>query len=293
MNAAAVALGFGLVSAAFISIAAVGATLQFGITNYMNFALGDYMTIGAYSAWVLTTKLHLDFWLSTALSFFVGGAVALLISRIVLAPFVRRKTPILYMLIVTLGVGLVITNTILLLDGTGPEQYPEAIVAQSALHIGPFVATPNQLVTIGIAAVVMLAIHMMLTRTALGKSMRAMSDDADLARVSGIDAVRITDWVWFLSGGLAGVAGVLLALDVGSFTPAFGELFLFVVFAAVVVGGAGHPYGAMLGALITGLVTALSVIFLNSAYKNDVAFLILLAALVLRPRGLIASKRAV
>jgi len=118
-----------------------------------------------------------------------------------------------------------------------------------------------------------------------------MSDDPDLARVAGIDAGRITDWVWIISGGLAALSGVLLALDVGSFTPSFGELFLFVVFAAVVVGGAGQPNGAMLGALITGLATSLSVLVVDSAYKNDVAFLILLAALVLRPRGLIPSRR--
>jgi branched-subunit amino acid ABC-type transport system permease component len=285
-----VELGFGLVAAGFIAVAAVGATLQFGITNYINFALGDYMTVGAYGAWALTSR-GINFWVATAVSVVLGALVALVISRLVLAPFVRRKTPILYMLIVTLGVGLVISNLIQLLAGPNQQQYPESVITQPALQLGPFLATPNQLITIGLAAALMIAVHFMLTRTALGKRMRAMSDDPDLARVAGIDAGRITDWVWIISGGLAALSGVLLALDVGSFTPSFGELFLFVVFAAVVVGGAGQPNGAMLGALITGLATSLSVLVVDSAYKNDVAFLILLAALVLRPRGLIPSRR--
>lgn len=290
MSSFTVELGFGLVAAGFIAVAAVGATLQFGITNYINFALGDYMTVGAYGAWALTSR-GINFWVATAVSVVLGALVALVISRLVLAPFVRRKTPILYMLIVTLGVGLVISNLIQLLAGPNQQQYPESVITQPALQLGPFLATPNQLITIGLAAALMIAVHFMLTRTALGKRMRAMSDDPDLARVAGIDAGRITDWVWIISGGLAALSGVLLALDVGSFTPSFGELFLFVVFAAVVVGGAGQPNGAMLGALITGLATSLSVLVVDSAYKNDVAFLILLAALVLRPRGLIPSRR--
>jgi len=292
LNSFAVELGFGLVAAGFIAVAAVGATLQFGITNYINFALGDYMTIGAYSAWVLTSRA-INFWVATAVAVVIGGVVALLISRFVLAPFVRRKTPVLYMLIVTLGVGLIITNVIQLLFGSDQQQYPASVIDQSAFHLGPFLATPNQLITLGLAAGLMIALHFMLTRTALGKGMRAMSDDPDLARVAGIDAGRITDWVWVISGGLAALAGVLLALDVGSFTPAFGELFLFVIFAAVVVGGAGQPNGAMLGALITGVATSLAVLFVNSAYKNDVAFLILLVALVLRPQGIIPSRRSI
>ncbi len=133
----------------------------------------------------------------------------------------------------------------------------------------------------------MAAIHLLLTRTEIGKAMRAMSDSVDLAQISGIDTDRITSYTWLLSGCLAGLAGIVLAINITSFQPAFGGEFLFVIFAAVILGGVGSPYGAMLGALVIGLATEMSAVLINSAYKNDVAFALLILTLLLRPQGII------
>jgi branched-chain amino acid transport system permease protein/neutral amino acid transport system permease protein len=116
--------------------------------------------------------------------------------------------------------------------------------------------------------------------------MRAMSDNHDLAMVSGIDNNRITAFTWLLSGTLAGLAGVVLALDVTSFQPLFGNDFLFVIFAAMILGGVGSPYGAMLGSLVIGLATEISAVIVNSAFKDDIAFAVLIAVLLLRPQGI-------
>ncbi len=132
----------------------------------------------------------------------------------------------------------------------------------------------------------MVAIHLMLTRTKLGKAMRAISDDKSLAAVTGIHTELVTTIVWVLSGVLAGLAGGVLALNVASFDPNVGVTFLFVIFAAVVFGGIGRPYGAMLGALVIGLAVEVSAVFISSAYKQDVAFLVLVGVLLLRPQGL-------
>ena len=139
-----------------------------------------------------------------------------------------------------------------------------------------------------IAVVLMLAVHTMLKTTRLGKSMRAMSDNTTLAMTSGIDTKRITTITWFLSGTLAGLAGTVLGITEGNLTPASGELFLFVIFAAVIVGGVGSIYGAMAGAVLIGLATEISAAFINPAYKLDIAFVILILTLLFRPSGLFA-----
>jgi branched-subunit amino acid ABC-type transport system permease component len=118
--------------------------------------------------------------------------------------------------------------------------------------------------------------------------MRAMSDNSTLAMTSGIDTRRITTLAWFLSGILAGIGGTVLGITQASLTPGSGETFLFVIFAAVIVGGVGSIYGAMVGAVIVGLATEVSALFINPSYKLDIAFVILILALLFRPSGLFA-----
>jgi branched-subunit amino acid ABC-type transport system permease component len=115
-----------------------------------------------------------------------------------------------------------------------------------------------------------------------------MSDNTTLAMTSGIHTKRITTITWFLSGTLAGVAGTVLGIGEGNLTPTSGELFLFVIFAAVILGGVGSIYGAMGGAILIGLATEISAAFINPAYKLDIAFVILILTLLIRPSGLIA-----
>jgi branched-chain amino acid transport system permease protein len=126
-----------------------------------------------------------------------------------------------------------------------------------------------------------------LTQTKLGKAMRSMSDNMDLARSSGIDTDRITHVVWMLSGTLAGLAGVVLALNLTTFDTGLGANILFVIFAAMILGGVGSPSGAILAAIVLGLATEVSAVFVNSGYKNDIAFLALLVVLMIRPQGII------
>ena len=134
----------------------------------------------------------------------------------------------------------------------------------------------------------MVAIHLVLTRTKLGKAMRAMSDDKTLASVSGIPARQMTALVWLVSGILAGLGGGVLALNVSTFDSSVGVTFLFVIFAAVILGGIGKPYGAMLGAFIIGMAVEISAVWIPSQYKLDVAFVILVLVLLVRPQGLLS-----
>ncbi|HEV3268343.1 MAG TPA: branched-chain amino acid ABC transporter permease [Acidimicrobiales bacterium] len=281
------AFGFGLVTASVLAIAAVGLSLQFGITNYINFAYGDFMALGAYLTYELNTAFfHWNVWVALVGGSLLMGVVAVLLNRFLLSPFARRFEKSFFVLIVTFGLSLIMLNVIYSFWGANVRAYNMAI--EQVLHIGPFLLTRNQLIVMAISVVLMGLVHVMLKTTRLGKSMRAMSDNTTLAMTSGIDTKRITTITWFLSGTLAGLAGTVLAITEGNLTPASGELFLFVIFAAVIVGGVGSIYGAMAGAVLIGLATEVSAAFINPAYKLDIAFVILILTLLFRPSGLFA-----
>jgi branched-subunit amino acid ABC-type transport system permease component len=280
-------VGFGFVTASVLAIAAVGLSLQFGITNYVNFAYGDFMALGGFFAYVLNNQvLHLNIWVALVLGSVGMGVLAVLINRFVLGPFARRFTSSHYVLIVTFGLSLILLNVEYSIWGAQVRFFKMPI--SQAQSIGPLLLTKNQLIVMAIAAALMVGVHTMLKVTRLGKCMRAMSDNTTLAMTSGIDTRRITTITWFLSGSLAGVAGTVLGISEGNLTPASGELFLFVIFAAVIVGGVGSIYGAMAGAILIGLATEISAAFINPSYKLDIAFVILIATLLIRPSGLIA-----
>ena len=279
------AFGFGMVTASVLAIAAVGLSLQFGITNYINFAYGDFMALGAFLTLDLNARyLHLNIWVAMVGGTIGMGILAVLLNQFLLSPFARRFDKPFYVMIVTFGLSLVILNVVYAIWGTNVQVYNMPI--ERVVHVGPFLWTPSQLVVMVIAIVLMVLVHLLLKATRLGKSMRAMSDNTTLAMTSGIDTRRITTITWFLSGSLAGLAGTVLGITEGNLTPASGELFLFVIFAAVIVGGVGSIYGAMAGAVLIGLATEVSAVFINPSYKLDIAFVILILTLLLRPSGL-------
>lgn len=280
-------VGFGFVTASVLAISAVGLSLQFGITNYINFAYGDFMALGAYFSYVLNVEFfHFEIWVAALFGSLLMGVLAVLVNQFLLSPFARRFSKTFYVMIVTFGLSLITLNVIYSIWGPNVRAYTMPV--ERVVHLGPFLLTRSQLITMGLAIAVMLGVHFMLKTTQLGKSMRAMSDNTTLAMTSGIDTRRITTITWFLSGTMAGLAGTVLGITEGNLTPAAGELFLFVIFAAVIVGGVGSIYGAMAGAVLIGLATEISAAFINPAYKLDVAFVILIFTLLFRPSGLFA-----
>ncbi len=282
------ALGFGLVTASILALASVGLTLQFGVTNYINFAYGELLTFGAYFAWLANSHYGWNIWLALLVGAILTGVLAVILNLIVLQPFIKRQYPVLFMLVVTFGLSLILSNVLLAVWGADFQRYN--VPSDVEYHIGPFLWTGRQLVIIGIAIVVLVGVHILLNYTKLGKAMRAMSDNPTLARNCGIDTEMVTNFTWMLSGFLAGLAGVVLALNITTLQPAFGGDFLFVIFAAVILGGIGRPYGAMAGALVIGIVTEVAAVPLSSDFKNDAAFAILVLVLLFRPQGIFASE---
>ena len=283
------AFGFGLVSMAVIAIAAVGFTMQFGITNMINLAYGEVMIASAYVAYYLN-RAGLTIWLGLVAGALFGAVFSFLLNRVLYAPFQRKGTSFLGMVIVSLAVSLMISNLLLPIVGYESVSYIED--QGQLIRIGSILLTRDQIVIIVIAVVIMLAIHALLTYTRLGKAMRATAANPTLARNCGIPTRRVVDAVWLITGALCGLAGVVAALNADSFAIVNGASFLITIIAAAVLGGAGQPYGAMIGAVLIGLITEFSAAAWSPEYKQVVAFGVLVAVMVLRPQGLLAKRGA-
>jgi branched-subunit amino acid ABC-type transport system permease component len=280
------AVGFGIVTASILSLAAVGFTLQFGVTNVLNLAFSEIMTASAFLAY-LVNRHGAAIWMAMVVAAAGGAVMSLAINRGIYTPFIRKGTKLFGIVIVSLGLNLVIQNTVLAISGPGYFTY-RAGSSRNFSVLGTHFTT-RQLVIIGIAVVAMIGVHVLLKYSRLGKAMRATAANASLARASGVPTGRVVDVAWCLSGVLCGIAGVTLFLNTVSFTASTSSDFLVVIIAAAVLGGIGQAYGAMLGALVVGLAMELSAIWINPAYKTAVAFLVLFLILLARPQGILAS----
>ena len=283
------ALGFGLISASVIAIAAVGFTMQFGITNMINLAYGEVMIVCAYAAWFVN-QAGVNVWVAMIVAALVGAALSFVVNRVLYAPFQRKGTNLIGMVIISLAASLILANVLLAIVGYGTAQF--TVDPGGLLRWNGLVLTTAQIAIIVVAVVLMLAIHALLRYTRLGKAMRATAANPTLARNCGIPTQRVIDLVWLITGGLCGVAGVVAGLNSENFAVSTGAVYLITIIAAAVLGGAGQPYGAMIGALVIGLVTELSAAAIAPEYKEVVAFAILVMVMVLRPQGLLAKRGA-
>jgi branched-subunit amino acid ABC-type transport system permease component len=283
------ALGFGLISVSVIAIAAVGFTMQFGITNMINLAYGQVMIVCAYVAFYFN-QAGVNVWVAMIAAAFAGAVLSFLLNRFLYAPFQRKGTNLIGMVIISLAASLIIANILLPIVGFGSSSY---LVDQGPLlRWNGLVLTTAQIAIIVVAVLLMLAIHGLLRYTRLGKAMRATAANPTLARNCGIPTQRVIDLVWLITGALCGVAGVVAGMNSENFAVASGATYLITIIAAAVLGGAGQPYGAMIGALIIGMVTELSAAGISPEYKEVVAFAILVLVMVLRPQGLLAKRGA-
>jgi branched-subunit amino acid ABC-type transport system permease component len=285
--------GFGLVTAAVLAIAAVGFTMQFAVTNVLNLAYGAVMMASAFVAYALN-QAGLNVWIGMVAAAAAGAAGSVLLNQGIYTPFQRRagdaaRTPI-TMVIVSLGMTLIIEFGLQAIVGGTNVSY--ATGQGPTVRAGGLVLTAVQFVIIGLAIVVMAAVHGLLRYTKLGKAMRATAANRSLARNCGIRTDRIVTATWALTGALCGIAGTVFAINNGSFGATSADLFLVVILAAVFLGGPGSAYGAMLGAVVIGLATEISAAYITPSYKYVIAFLVLLVMMAVRPGGLLGAVAA-
>ena len=280
-------LGFGLITASVLAIASIGFTLQFGVTDVLNLAYGAIMIASAYIAYVINQR-GVSIWIAMAVAIAAAAAGSVLLNAGVYTPFQRRGASPITMVIVTLGMTLIIEFGAQAIAGGTSVSY--TLSQGPSLRAGGLILTTVQLVIIGLSVLVMAGMHVLLRYTRLGKAMRATAANKTLARNCGIRTGRTITVTWAVTGALCGLAGVVFAMNAGSFDATSVDLFLVMILAAVFLGGPGQAYGAMLGAVIIGLATEVSAAYIQPDYKYVIAFVALLAMLGVRPSGLLGAR---
>ena len=301
----------GIVLGCIYAMGAIGISLTFGILRFSNFAHGETVTLGAYVTLSLVwlSGVHPLAVMPVAMALTAGLAVG--IDRMFYKPF--RRSPTIMLVIASFGLMLMIRSVIQFFWGVAPQQLLPGI--QKPLQwLDPLRIPQKHLLIIGVTILLMIVVHLLLTRTRTGKAMRATADSPELARISGIDTERVVKTTWVLGASLAVAAGVFLAMDTYVDTM-MGFYLLLPMFAAAILGGIGKPYGAVAGGLIIGIVeelvsypylSALGVCneanqfapgglvlysdcyapVVNPGYKAGVAFAIMVVMLIWRPQGL-------
>ena len=280
-------VGFGLVTASVLAIASVGFTLQFGVTDVLNLAYGAIMILGAFLAY-LVNENGISVWLGMLVAMAACSVVSVLLNGVIYTPFQRRGASPITMVIVSLGMTLIIEFGVEAVAGGVPVSY--TMGNGPAFATGGLTLTGVQLVVMALAVLCMAGVHVLLRYTKLGKAMRATAANRTLARNCGIRTGRVITATWALTGALCGLAGTVFAIDAGSFDATSTDVFLVLILAAVFLGGPGQPYGAMLGALVIGLATEVSAVFIPADYKYVIAFVALLIMLGVRPTGLLGER---
>jgi branched-chain amino acid transport system permease protein len=286
----------GLIMSSIIALGAIGLTLIYGILKFANFAHGDLMTVGAYIAFLTFAggghlgPFSFGWGMVPAMlaAMVVVAAASVLIDRLIYRPLRHRNANLVILAMASLGMAIIVRSLVYL--GWGPDQRFYVLGAQPA-HSFPLGITlkADQMFIAVVALLSVAFVYFLLFRTKLGKAMRATADNMDLARVAGIDTERVVIATWAIGGGLAGLAGVLLGIQ-SHLMPEMGFIFILPLFAAAILGGVGSPHGALVGALIVGVSQEVSTEWISPAYKPAVAFIILFAILLVRPRGIFGAK---
>jgi branched-chain amino acid transport system permease protein/neutral amino acid transport system permease protein len=272
----------GIIAGSIYALFAVGLTMVYGVFGFINFAHGELIAWGAYLAFFFTRPpFSWPIYFAAPPALLISALIGLTQDRLVFKPL--RHGNRITLLIASIGLSYFLRNAIRLIWGSDLQTYgltPTRGIAFAGLSI-----TAAQLAMITAALLFLGALYIILTRTVLGKSLRAVADNMDLAQIMGITLGRVSTAVWVLASFFSAVGGILLAVDT-NLEPMMGLTNLIKAFAAVLLGGAGNVWGALLGGLIIGIAENLSVAFISPGYKDSIAFALIILMLLFRPGGI-------
>lgn len=278
--------GKGLRLGLILAVAAMGLSLVYGVTGLVNFAHAELVTVGAVATYAVSAA-GVPFWLAIVPGIAIGAAVGWCNDVGLWRPLRTRRMALLSMMVVSIGLSTVVRNVVQIAFSPNSRRYG-ASSGQLENDYGPFSFTGNDLISMGLCVVIIVAMVVLLRKTRLGTAIRAVADNPDLAESSGIAVNRITAVVWALCGALAAAGGTFYGLSV-AVRYDMGFVLLLSMFAAVVLGGLGNAYGAVLGAIVIGVVQETSGMFVDTAYKFVVALLVLIVVLLVRPQGILGQ----
>jgi neutral amino acid transport system permease protein len=278
----------GIAVGSIIALASVGLTLTYGILRLANFAHGDLMTLGAYFTLVIdgllaSTLGFENIWVAIALGAALTVGVALITEKLLWSPMRDRRASSTTLIIISIGLALFIRNGITLIWGGANQKY--SLPVASAIDFLGIKIAQNRFIVVLLAVLVILSLHYILQNTKVGKAMRAVADNVDLARVAGINVEQVVIWTWVIAAGLTAVGGGMYGL-VTAVRPNMGWFLILPMFSAVILGGIGNPYGAIAGAFVIGIVQEVATYWIPAEYKLGIALIMMVLVLLIRPQGI-------
>ena len=274
-----------------IAMCAVGLSLIFGTTGLTNFAHGEMVTFGGLMAFLLNVTMGIPLLISAPIVVALGGLFGLAFNAFIFSKLRERGVGLISQLVVSVGLSIVLRNMYLYQFG-GRTKPLNDYSAQTVMRFGPASITPRDLTTAILSLLVLVAVALFIQKSRTGKAIRAVSDNPTLASSTGIDTQRIIRIVWFAGGALAALGGIFRGLDeqVGF---EMGSRLVFLMFAAITLGGLGSAFGALVGGIMVGIFVEMASLVVPSELKNAPALLILIVVLVLRPQGILGRKQRV
>lgn len=271
----------GLITGIIVTLPALSVTLLFGVLKFPNFAVGAMMTLAAYMVFALNVQLGWPLTIATAVVAVAFGGLLIVIDYLTFRPLRQRDS--ITLMVASLGLGFVLENIARLAYGNTARSF--AIELARPFRFLDIRMNREQMITVVVSTLAMLAMYFLLTRMPIGRAMRAVSDNPALALVRGIESPRIIRWTWFIAGMLLAVGGVLIGMD-RALEPPMGSSYLIAAFAAAILGGLGSPLGAFVGALIIGIVSELATLVIPPNYRIGIPLCVIALILIFRPQGL-------
>lgn len=280
----------GIISGSCFALGAVGLSLVYGSLRLINFAHGDFLTFGAYAALLVSVTWGLPLVVAVVAALAATAVLSTSMELAMWRPMRRRGAGALQLILMAIGLAFVVRYGIAFVAGTQPRRLDVDVTSSYAL-VGDLRIGKTELWVVLVALAVLAGVVAMLRSSRLGKQMRALADNLDLAETTGIDTGRVILVIWAFAGALAALGGVLYASALGSFDPNFGFVILLSLFAAVILGGIGSAYGALLGGLAIGLIQEWSTLFFDDRWKLVAGFAVLVLVLTVRPQGFFGGGR--
>ncbi|MGN1080921.1 MAG: branched-chain amino acid ABC transporter permease [Acutalibacteraceae bacterium] len=267
------------------AIIALGYTMVYGIAKMLNFAHGDVIMVGGYISFCAMAYFNLPSWLSIIIAMLVCTVLGILIEGLAYKPL--RQATSLAVLITAIGVSYFLQNSALLIWGSNPKVYPS--VVSETLYIGELSISYISLVTIACCIIIMIALSLFISKTKIGKAMRACSEDKGAAQLMGINVNHTISVTFAIGSALAAIAGVLLCSSYPTLTPTTGSMPGIKAFTAAVFGGIGSIPGAFLGGILLGVIESFAKAYISTQLSNSIVFAVLIVVLLVRPAGLLGK----
>jgi branched-chain amino acid transport system permease protein len=279
----------GLIAGAIYALVACGFALIYSTAKFVHFAHGSTVAVASYVLYSLFSQLGLNFWLAIVSTIIFAGIFGWLVNKIIYQPLRKRKASNVILLIASTGLLILIESLLLLVFGADVKTIGFIKIAEG-LEIFGAIITPLQIVIIAVSVALLVLLFFFMKKTRLGKAMRAVADNKEVAEIVGISSKKIYSWSFVIGSAIAGIAGILVGLE-QNLEPMMGTNLMIKGFTGAIVGGITSVPGAVLGSFVLGLVENFGIWWLPSGYKDAIAFGILFIFLIFRPQGILGVRR--